>query len=84
MLHIVARGLKANGIVFALCIHRADFGTLGGIQSFKTDPDVRVLLLPLSLGAEGLDLIAANHVFLLEPIMSSFQEAQVCPCLFSI
>ena len=78
MLDIVSCSLRANGINFVLCSSRAkDFGSVGGIESFKVNPDIRVLLLPLSLGAEGLDLIVANHVFLVEPILSSFQEAQV-------
>ena len=77
MLDIVSCSLRANGINFVLCSSRAkDFGSVGGIESFKVNPDIRVLLLPLSLGAEGLDLIVANHVFLVEPILSSFQEAQ--------
>lgn len=81
MLDIVSCALRANGINFVLCSSRAkDFGTVGGIESFKVNPDIRVLLLPLSLGAEGLDLIVANHVFLVEPILSSFQEAQVRMC----
>ena len=81
MLDIVSCSLRANGINFVLCSSRAkDFGSVGGIESFKVNPDIRVLLLPLSLGAEGLDLIVANHVFLVEPILSSFQEAQVRVC----
>jgi len=78
MLEIVGRALQANGILHVFCSARAkDFGSVGGIETFKASSDVRVLLLPLSLGAEGLDLIAANHVFLLEPILGAFQEAQV-------
>ena len=78
MLEIAACALKANDVNFVLCISRAkDFSSVGGIESFKVNSDVRVLLMPLSLGAEGLDLIVANHVFLIEPILGSFQEAQV-------
>ncbi|QQP35178.1 SNF2 histone linker PHD RING helicase_ E3 ubiquitin protein ligase, partial [Caligus rogercresseyi] len=38
--------------------------------------DVKVLLLPISSGANGLNLIEASHVFLLEPILNPAQELQ--------
>lgn len=45
--------------------------------SFK-DPDMNVtcLLLPLSYGSKGLNLIEATHVFFVEPILDTGEEAQ--------
>ena len=77
MLRIVANALTLNNISYCLCANKSkDFGSIGGIESFRSNPDLRILLLPLNLGAEGLDLIIASHVFLLEPLLNSFQEAQ--------
>ena len=38
--------------------------------------DVKVLLLPISSGANGLNLIEASHVLLMEPILNPAQELQ--------
>ena len=42
----------------------------------RTDPDARVLLMPLRRGANGLNLTSAQHVILLEPVMDPGAEAQ--------
>lgn len=77
MLQIVSKALSTNNITHSLCSNKnKDFGSIGSLERFKSDPDVRVLLLPLHLGAEGLDLIVASHVFLLEPLLNLFQESQ--------
>jgi E3 ubiquitin-protein ligase SHPRH len=78
MLEIVAEALRLNGLKITVCFNRdKDFeSSTTGIESFRNDPDVRTLLMPLSLGAEGLDLIIASHVFLLEPLLNQAQEAQ--------
>jgi E3 ubiquitin-protein ligase SHPRH len=77
MLEIVGQALKENSVNYIICSNKSkDFCSVGGIELFKSDPDIKILLLPLALGAEGLDLIAANNIFLLEPILNSFQESQ--------
>jgi E3 ubiquitin-protein ligase SHPRH len=38
--------------------------------------DVKVLLLPVTSGANGLNLISASHVLLIEPILNPAQELQ--------
>lgn len=47
------------------------------IKEFK-DPDMNVtcLLLPLSYGSKGLNLIEATHVFFVEPILDTGEEMQ--------
>ena len=37
---------------------------------------MKVLLLPISSGANGLNLIEASHVLLIEPILNPAQELQ--------
>jgi len=46
------------------------------LQSFKSDREVSVLLLPIHSGANGLNLIEATHVLLVEPVLNSAQELQ--------
>jgi len=46
------------------------------ILSFTNDPSTRVLLLSMKSGAAGLNLMAANHCFLMEPAMNSAVEEQ--------
>ena len=77
MIDIVGEALRTNNIPHVKCINRnKDFTGTGSLQSFRTDSTVRVLLMPLALGAEGLDLIVASHVFLLEPLLNIHQELQ--------
>lgn len=77
MVSIVCEALRANKVRCAKCVNRAkDFATAGSLESFRSDPAVRVLVMPLGLGAEGLDLIVASHVYLLEPLLNVHQELQ--------
>eukprot|EP01032_Pedospumella_encystans_P008056 gene8056-9603_t len=77
MIDIVGEAFRSNNIPHVKCINRnKDFTGTGSLQSFRTDSTVRVLLMPLALGAEGLDLIVASHVFLLEPLLNTHQELQ--------
>ena len=45
-------------------------------KSFASDSSMRVLLLTLESGSVGINLTAANHVFLLEPAFNPAFEAQ--------
>ena len=46
------------------------------MDSFKQQHDVSVLLLPVKSGANGLNLIEATHVLLVEPILNQAEELQ--------
>jgi len=37
------------------------------LHEFESDPDVSVLLVPIGVGAVGLNLTMANHVFIVDP-----------------
>lgn len=77
MLEIVAEALHFNEVRHCMCVNRSkDFGPRGALAHFKTEADLRVLLMPLHLGAEGLDLIVASRVFLLEPLVNKALETQ--------
>ena len=46
------------------------------IAAFQHDPPTTVFLLSMRAGAVGINLTAANHVFLLEPALNPALEAQ--------
>jgi DNA repair protein RAD16 len=46
------------------------------ISAFQTDPTVKVLLLSLKAGGEGLNLQAADHIFMLDPWWNPASEQQ--------
>jgi SNF2 family DNA or RNA helicase len=46
------------------------------VEAFKKEPQVNVLLMPYAYGANGLNLIEATHVLLVEPTLKKSQEVQ--------
>merc|ERR1712176_116444 len=46
------------------------------LEAFKHDDDIKLLLLSLKAGGEGLNLQAASHVFVLEPWWNPAVEMQ--------
>jgi hypothetical protein len=52
----------------------ADVST--NVSTTTSDAPPRALLMNLKKGAEGLNLVEANFVFLLEPVMNAASEAQ--------
>nr|XP_048700276.1 E3 ubiquitin-protein ligase SHPRH isoform X4 [Caretta caretta] len=46
------------------------------LSAFKYDPKINILLLPLHTGSNGLNIIEATHVLLVEPILNPAHELQ--------
>ncbi|KAL1518983.1 hypothetical protein AB1Y20_003252 [Prymnesium parvum] len=74
MLSLIDRALKENGVQFARIHSQAKLEAT--LTSFRQRPEIRALLLPLSRGANGLNLVEAQHVFLVEPLLNPAVEAQ--------
>lgn len=75
-LDVISEELASRGIKFARVDammkqhQRAD-----NIMSFTDDPTTKVLLLSMKAGAAGLNLVVANHCFLLDPALNSGKRA---------
>jgi len=54
------------------------------LTSFSTDPSVRTILISLRCGSNGLNLTAANHVFLMEPQWNPMLEDQALDRVYRI
>ncbi len=70
---IVSRALDENGIQH--CMLRSGHAQQQ-LNRFKREPDVTALLLPIQSGANGLNLIEATHVLLMEPVLNPGSELQ--------
>lgn len=46
------------------------------LSSFKYEKKINILLLPLHTGSNGLNIIEATHVLLVEPILNPAHELQ--------
>ena len=49
---------------------------LQAIEAFQRDPPTTVFLLSMRSGAVGINLTAANHIFLMEPAFNPALEDQ--------
>ncbi|XP_051942712.1 E3 ubiquitin-protein ligase SHPRH isoform X1 [Hippocampus zosterae] len=74
VLDIIAKALFDNNM---------EFSQINGIQkfqenlsSFKYEKKINILLLPLHTGSNGLNIIEATHVLLVEPILNPAHELQ--------
>jgi len=74
-LEVLATALTRSSIPF---VHIKAKGKtfIKAIKEFKADDDKKILLLPINLGAEGLDLIAACHIFFIEPLVNKAMMQQ--------
>jgi E3 ubiquitin-protein ligase SHPRH len=66
MLDIIQLALLENGITFA---RAKGLSTGQSVDMVRRTPECTVLLLNMTNTAEGLTLIKASHIFMLEPIM---------------
>lgn len=74
-LDVVAQALTANGIRF---VRLASAGKVGSeaAKIFRSDPDVHVMLLHSEVQSSGLNLLAASHIHILEPLLNTSLELQ--------
>jgi SNF2 family DNA or RNA helicase len=84
-LELVANSLRKDGIEFV----QFD-GSLNNkqrsdvLKQFDTDPKISFLLASIKCGGVGLNLIAANHVFLMEPWWNPAFEHQAIDRIYRI
>jgi hypothetical protein len=74
ILEMIQNFLTENKLKSCLCRNSLQFEA--AIEAFKADSSVNVLLMPYSYGANGLNLVEATHVILVEPTLNKSQEAQ--------
>ncbi|KAI0211430.1 E3 ubiquitin-protein ligase SHPRH [Lamellibrachia satsuma] len=74
VLNVLGQALSLNNIPFRSLQAGSKFQE--NLAVFRHDDDIKVLLLPVHSGANGLNLIEATHVLLVEPILNPAQELQ--------
>ena len=73
MIDIVAEALSCNSIGF---VRASSLHKIGETTRTFRSPDCSVLLLNVKNGAEGLNLIEATHVFMIEPLLNCGLDSQ--------
>ncbi|XP_055288885.1 E3 ubiquitin-protein ligase SHPRH isoform X3 [Moschus berezovskii] len=74
VLDIISKALTDNNMEFAQISRVKTFQE--NLSAFKYDPQINILLLPLHTGSNGLTIIEATHVLLVEPILNPAHELQ--------
>lgn len=74
VLDIISKALTDNNMEFAQISRVKTFQE--NLSAFKRDPQINILLLPLHTGSNGLTIIEATHVLLVEPILNPAHELQ--------
>jgi len=74
MLDIVQLALAENGIKFVRATTLREIGVK--TEAFFRNKDLTVLLLNVKNGAEGLTLLEATHVFMVEPLLNCGLDSQ--------
>lgn len=74
VLDIISKALFDNSMEFSQIngIHKFQ----ENLSSFKYEEKINILLLPLHTGSNGLNIIEATHVLLVEPILNPAHELQ--------
>jgi len=75
LLAILRTRLDADGITYEYLDGRTR-DREAKVERFQTDPDCRLFLISLKAGGVGLNLTAAEYVFLLDPWWNPAVEAQ--------
>ncbi|XP_075002321.1 E3 ubiquitin-protein ligase SHPRH isoform X3 [Calonectris borealis] len=74
VLDIISKALYDNNMIFSQINGISKFQE--NLSAFKYDPNINILLLPLHTGSNGLNIIEATHVLLVEPILNPAHELQ--------
>ncbi|XP_051469382.1 E3 ubiquitin-protein ligase SHPRH isoform X2 [Apus apus] len=74
VLDIISKALCDNNMIFSQINGISKFQE--NLSAFKYDPNINILLLPLHTGSNGLNIIEATHVLLVEPILNPAHELQ--------
>ncbi|KAF1505203.1 E3 ubiquitin-protein ligase SHPRH, partial [Eudyptula minor novaehollandiae] len=74
VLDIISKALYDNNMTFSQINGISKFQE--NLSAFKYDPNINILLLPLHTGSNGLNIIEATHVLLVEPILNPAHELQ--------
>eukprot|EP00212_Chloropicon_laureae_P005714 CAMPEP_0197490264 /NCGR_PEP_ID=MMETSP1311-20131121/4841_1 /TAXON_ID=464262 /ORGANISM="Genus nov. species nov., Strain RCC856" /LENGTH=246 /DNA_ID=CAMNT_0043034749 /DNA_START=60 /DNA_END=800 /DNA_ORIENTATION=+ len=72
VLELVAHAFQGNRVDFVYAKGKAAMSK--AVKRFKSEASV--MMLPVKLGANGLNLIEAQHVILIEPLLDPAKEAQ--------
>jgi superfamily II DNA or RNA helicase len=75
MLDIIKNRLDEDGIVYE-CLDGRTRDRSRAVERFQNDPDCKLFLVSLKAGGLGLNLTAAEYVFLLDPWWNPAVEAQ--------
>ncbi|KAK1894399.1 E3 ubiquitin-protein ligase SHPRH [Dissostichus eleginoides] len=82
-IQLIDPGAKCLVFSTALFDNNMEFSQINGIHkfqenlcSFKYEEQINILLLPLHTGSNGLNIIEATHVLLVEPILNPAHELQ--------
>ena len=75
-LDLVASNLERHGLAYARVDGTGGKRSSAAVHAFQHKPDVRVLLLHSEAQSAGLNLLAATHMFLLEPLLNHAMELQ--------
>ncbi|XP_052811504.1 E3 ubiquitin-protein ligase SHPRH-like isoform X2 [Mya arenaria] len=74
VLSVIAKALGENDLNYRALYASGKFQY--NLSAFKENPEDTILLLPVHSGANGLNLIEATHVILVEPVLNPAQELQ--------
>jgi SNF2 family DNA or RNA helicase len=74
MLELIIDLLDANSIEYRYV--KTASSVSNHVRDFKAMEEINVLLMPYSYGANGLNIIEATHVLLVEPTLNMGQEVQ--------
>ncbi|ETV89662.1 hypothetical protein, variant 4 [Aphanomyces astaci] len=74
MLRLLHQALTSAGVRCLVVAHKKDFDAT--LHQFKHHPAECVLAMPFKYGANGVNIVEATHVILVEPLLTPGVEAQ--------